>query len=110
MSMMNCMNCMNCDFLRFSPDSDFTIAWFWLHCGRHCNDDHDNYDDYENDNADDDSHGGFSDGYPAKTQTIPPWWECANNDYVTGEFPPNHIDIDKFSFFGGLLGCLPFLV
>ena len=60
----------------FSPDSDFTIAWFWLHGGRHCNDDHGDYhhdrgggsngnghDDFGGDGGDgDDGDGGDDDG------------------------------------------------
>ena len=48
---------MNRDFLRFSPDSDFTIAWFWLHSGRHCNGD----DEEEEDEDDDDSNNNDED-------------------------------------------------
>ena len=50
----------------FLPDSDFTIAWFWLHSGRHCNDDDVNSADFDDDAVDDDDNDGRNNGKPSK--------------------------------------------
>ena len=70
----------------FLPDSYFTIAWFWLHSGRHCNDDdvnsadvddndvdddddddddNDDDDDFDDDAVDDDDNDGRNNGKPS---------------------------------------------
>ena len=49
----------------FSPDSDLTIAWFWLHGGRHCNGDHGDYHHDRGGGSNGNGHddfGGDSDG------------------------------------------------
>ena len=47
----------------FLPDSYFTIAWFWLHSGRHCNDDDVNSADFDDDAVDDDDNDDDDDDF-----------------------------------------------